>query len=102
MKTFKAVEKLSHRARAAIENAIKRHDEYKSAYFWTPGANAGARRNNEIRAEVRHPEFAIVTANSIIKVRPSYQESAKHCYYDMGVYVDGERKDIRALKRLLK
>lgn len=101
MKTYKAIERLSGKARNEINNVIELHEKYKNCYHWTPARSASARRSNESKFEQNFPEFKLLTKKGEIEVSAEYSESCRNCYYKLHVYVDGSKANIRALKNLL-
>jgi hypothetical protein len=80
-----------------LENIVKTHEKYSKAYFWTPRCNAAGRRAAEF-----DDEYEFELNGEKYEIRQRYEESCKHCYYSMTVYVDGAKKDIRAVKKALK
>ena len=79
-----------------LENIVKTHEKYNKSYFWTPKCNAAGRRAAEFDVEY---EFEI--DGKKYEVRQRYEESCNHCYYSMTIYVNGSKKDIRAIKKLI-
>lgn len=79
-----------------LENIVATHEKYNKSYFWTPRSNAAGRRAAEF-----DDEYEFETNGKKYEVRQRYEESCKHCYYSLTVYVDGSKKDIRAIKKLI-
>ena len=80
-----------------VENSIYRHDKYKSCYFWTPPTNASQRRREEF--EFNH---SFELDGVLYEIEQCLELSCRNYYYSFSVYVNGQKKDIRALKRLTK
>jgi hypothetical protein len=102
MKKFVVTSRVSSSAKAAISNAIEQHDRYKKSYFWSPGGNASSRRRNESSFSRNHPAFSLIDGETTIEVLPYYSESCKNCFYSMTVRVNGQAKDVRAIKKYIK
>jgi len=83
---------------AAINDVLRRHDHYRNAYFWTPRGNAAARRREEAQNSVR---FEFRANGHRYLVDQDVTVSCANVYYRLGVYVDGAKKTVRALKSLV-
>lgn len=79
-----------------LEDIIATHDKYKKAFFWNPHPNAASRRNAEFDYK-----YIFEKEGKTYEIHQRYEESCKNCYYSLTVYVDGDKKDIRAVKKLL-
>lgn len=101
MKTYNITNRMSKEARKAIENAIATNEKYSNSYFFSPSSSAAGRRSNENKFLEQNPDFCLVKGKNIIKVAFTYDESCKNVYYTLTVIVNDEKKDIRALKKLL-
>jgi len=82
-----------------IENILAIHDKYKSCYFWTSNGNAASRRRQEER-DSNQLEFTF--QDDEYKIDQSISISCRNVYYSLGVWRNGQKKDVRALKGLLK
>lgn len=102
MKTYNVTNRVSAQARAEIERIIETHNRYKGAYFFTPACNASRRRYNEERFFENNPDVSFLRGNTLISVSMRYEESFRNVYYTLYVIVDGKRKNISAIKNLLK
>ena len=102
MKTYYCGIRMSVQARRAVENAISTNGKYAKAYFWTPGCNAAMRRENEKRFFEENQDFSLKKGGDTIKVMFDYSESCKNVHYSLNITVNDEKKDIRALKNLLR
>ena len=102
MKTYNITSRVSSSAKAAINNCITQHEKYAKAYFWSSASNAGQRRRNEQRVNAAHPEFTLVQGENTIEVKPYYSESCKNCYYRLDVFVNGQKKTVAAIKKIIK
>mgnify|MGYP000919456446 FL=1 len=102
MKTYNITNRMSKQARKAVENAIATNKKYSDSYFFKPGCTSGTRRGNEERFAKENPDFSLQKGEDTIDVKFSYSESCKNVYYSLTVMVNDEKKDIRALKNLLR
>lgn len=100
MKTFKATNKVSAQLKQRIQSVLDTHGKYKNAYFWSSAGNASQRRRNEEKFAESNPDFNIETKNGLVEVSFSYSESCKNIYYSLDIRLDGEKKDIRLLKKI--
>jgi hypothetical protein len=81
-----------------VKRAVEIHERMRGAYFWTPDATASGRRHCEQRNSLR---AAFRWRNRRYEIDLSTTCSCRNVYYRATIRVDGERKDIRALKALL-
>jgi len=83
-----------------LRSIIEQHEKFKNSYFWSPPCGASARRSYEKKHSRGTIEFMLqgVTYTIIQNV----DCSCKNIYYRFSVEVNGEGKDIRALKKLFK
>ena len=102
MKTYNITNRMSKQARKAVENAIATNEKYSNSYFFAPSSSAHGRRSNENKFLEQNPDFCLIKGKNIIKVAFTYDESCKNVYYTLTVMVNDEKKDIRALKNLLR
>jgi len=101
MKTYNCKTRISKQARARIARAIETHEKYKNSYFWSSNGNASSRRREENRFADNNPKFEIETKRGIISVEQDLSISCKNVYYSSYIFCDGEKKDIRILKKLI-
>lgn len=83
---------------AILAEIISTHTEMKGAWHFSPPYRASARRRYE---EDRTRAVAFVYQGMRYEVDQHCVCSAKNIYYKLTVRVDGERKDIRAIKALI-
>ena len=88
--------KLSNDDIAILSAYLSDHEKYKKSYFWSPPCTASQRRKMEF---VRYN--TIEFAGDIYELRQSISCSCKNVYYESNIEVNGEKKDIRAIKKLL-
>ena len=93
-KTYKRFK--NTKAERAVLRFLANHTEYKNSYFWTPPTNASGRRNMEFSTM-----FSFVYQGKLYQIRQQLSCSCKNVYWTSIVMVDGEKKDIRALKKLV-
>lgn len=102
MKTYNLTNRLSAQARKEIERIIETHTQYGKSYFWHPDASASGRRRKEEKFQKLNPDVAFVKGFNKIVVRMTYTESCKNCYYSCMITINGDIKDIRVIKALLR
>jgi len=83
-----------------LNDIIAQHERFKNSYFWSPPANAAGRRQYEERNS-RQP-IIFQYDGSEIEIKQSVSCSCRNIYYNFSVHVDGQKKDIRFLKQLVK
>lgn len=101
MKTYNITNRLSAQAKAELNRIIETHEKYKGAYFWSPNCSADGRRRNERKFAENNPDTAFVKGNDKIEVKMYYEESCKNVYYNLDVMVNGIKKNISYIKKLL-
>ena len=67
------------------------------AYFFHPGGSASQRRTNEARNSFH---IRAVVDGKEVEVISYWAESCRHVYFDFKVYVNGVKRDLRALRKL--
>ena len=82
-----------------LEKTAITHEKYKNAYFWNPSNYSDERRRNEKRFPGE--SYTIETELGELEVEQTYRESCRNCYYKFSVHLNGEKKDIRIIKKLL-
>jgi len=82
-----------------INSIIEQHNKFKGSYFWTPPGNAAMRRDYEDKYS-RYP-YKFKKNNSVYEITQEVSCTCKNIYYNFNVLVDGSKKDIRALKKLV-
>ena len=76
---------------------ISFRENNKGAYFFIPGCSALQRRKNE---EKNSFDVSTTWDGHVVRVVSAWTESCKNVYYDFSIYVDGIKKDLRALRKL--
>ena len=102
MSTINCKEKITEEAVKTAHAIINWHDKYKGTYFWTPAFNANGRRANETRFENNKPEAIFHTSFGVVEAIFEYSESCRNVYYSACFSLDGIKKDIRIIKKILK
>lgn len=82
-----------------IETILARHQKYKNCYFWTNTGSAASRRAQEAR-DSETLEFDFKGDHYLI--RQDVTCSYRNTYYSLHVERNGQRKDVRAVKGLLR
>jgi hypothetical protein len=97
-KPKKGEKKMKKITKSRIEQLIELHEKMGNSYFWSPPAGAASRRSYELRySDSENFTYDGYEYNISLETICS----CKHIYYTGKIYVDGNRKDIRALKNLL-
>lgn len=82
-----------------VAEDIAHHEKMRSSVFWSPAMKAAGRRYNEDRHTFEHTyEYE----GHEYKYESQYSESCRHCYYKGYFYLDGEQKNLRIFRTLLK
>lgn len=82
-----------------VENDILHHEKMNNVVFWSPDRKAADKRKNEARHNFTHTyEYK----GHEYKYESYFSESRQHCYYGGHFYLDGEEKNLRIFKKLLK
>jgi len=82
---------------AHMQAMMGNHEKYSKCYFWKPPGSAASRRNAEFTKEL---SFTVAG-----KKYNWYQElecSCKNMYWTNTIEIDGEKKNIRAIKALFR
>lgn len=77
---------------AKVQEAIQKHEEFRNSYFWQ-GNNKSNRLN-------WNNNFTFKFDGKKYEINQSCYSSRKNVYYSMAIYVNGIKKDIRALKAI--
>ena len=80
-----------------LEHILHRHLKYQNCYFWKSPSSAGERRQMEF---VTNDELKY--QGHEYKITQQLHCSCKNIYYSLLVLVDDKKKDIRAIKALVK
>lgn len=84
----------------SIEDIIEQAEICKSAWLWTPGANAATRRWNERKHS--RPEVAWTEGGHDYTARFDYRETCSHVYAS-GCYTrDGVKTTLTAIRNSLR
>jgi hypothetical protein len=81
-----------------IKAAIALNEKMQGCYYWHPDCHASGRRRNEQRNSM---DFSFRFEGRDYSVVLTTRESCKHVYFRRDIRVDGAKKDIRALKKLV-
>ena len=80
-----------------IDSILKTAEKYKSCFFWTQTGSASQRRSQEFEVD-----NSFNFNNKSIEVNQTLSISCKNFYFTNYITVNGDRKDIRAIKKLKK
>ncbi len=81
-----------------IAEILNTHENMKNCYFWSPPGNASGRRRYE---EQRENSLSFNLAGKAYDIIQECSCSCKNIYFSTNIRIDGEKKDIRSLKRLI-
>lgn len=84
---------------AKIREIIEIHNTMRSSFKWRPPGVARQRRYME---EQHSNQLEMKHKGSTYEISQETTCSAKNVYYRLGVFVDGKKKDVRALKKLVE
>ena len=76
-----------------IEKVIENHEQFRNCYFWK-GDNKSKNLNWA-------NNFKFKFNNKVYEVMQECSSSSKNVYYSCKILVDGNKKDIRALKTII-
>lgn len=93
---YKSLEELSF-IENKINEIVKTSEKYKGCYFWNVVLSASQRRDREFASEEIF-EFE----RKVYKIQQELTISCKNYYYTQIITVDDEKKNLRALKSVLK
>jgi hypothetical protein len=96
IKTVKTVRKGSQ-VYNWVTSAINTHEKYRNCYFWSTPTNASQRRKEEF-----DEGFVFILNGVKWEIDQSLYISCNNYYYTMRIYVDGQKKNITALKKLVR
>ena len=80
-----------------VTSAIKRHDKWSGCYFWKPPSTASQRRQAEF-----DEGFEFILNGVHYDIEQWLVCSCNNFYYEFSCHVNGKKKNIRALKKLVK
>jgi hypothetical protein len=89
--------KTGKKIKSYIQTILDNKKKYKDCYFWIPPCNANSRRQQEFKTE-----FSFLLNSQRYEVHQSLDLSCKNFYFATTVKVEGQNKNITALKKLMK
>jgi hypothetical protein len=101
MKVYNAERRASCQLRSTINNTLDTHERYSGCYFWINTGNAASRRREEKNFAESNPPYEVKVKQGTISVTHSLDISCKNFYYSLEILLDGEKKDVRTLKKLI-
>jgi len=101
MKTYNITKRISKQARQQLERIVRTHEKYQSCYFWKPAQLANQRRSNEDKFTANNPDVLFIMGDNQIVVSQKMNETCKNVYYRLDVYVNGVKKGITTIKKIL-
>jgi hypothetical protein len=80
-----------------LAEGMRLHEKMKNCFFWDPPLAASQRRDYEVRnsKEIEIPGYKL-------EWKISTQCSCRNIYFASEIMVDGCKKDIRAIKKIIK
>jgi len=90
--------KLSQSQRSKITQAIAQHERHEHSFFWKPFGNAAYRRATERK---NNWSVAFTHDGQTYQYDSDVTCSARNYYYRGTFTVNGEKRNVRAFRRLL-
>lgn len=81
-----------------VREIIALHGQMRHTYFWTPRGNRAYR---DTYAAERSNEVEFYHQGRRIHVNQETTCSTRNIYYSLSVYVDGVKKDVRVLRKIV-
>lgn len=79
-----------------INTFLSEKEKYSKSYFWSPWKYAYQRQNSfETDIDIK------LSSWSLLKLKSSYHESSKNCYYHSYIFLNNEKKTITILKKIV-
>ena len=97
LKEYKNINR-TKKLKSTLRLILSIHGDMQGCYFWSPPCSAHQRRSYEA-ARSNRVHFLL---NGVeYEIDQSTDCSCKNIYYSLRVMVDGKKKDVRAIKKLL-
>ena len=97
IKEYKNI-KRTKKLKSTLRLILSIHNDMKGCYFWRPPSKASCRRRYE---DERSNRVHFILNGVEYKIDQSTDCSCKNIYYSLRVMVDGKKKDVRAIRRLI-
>tara|TARA_R100000808_G_C2154455_1_gene165398 strand:- start:11 stop:328 length:318 start_codon:yes stop_codon:yes gene_type:complete len=97
MKNYKTLKR--SRVIAKLDEFVARHNKFKNCFFWSPISPASRRRQLE---EANELEFEFVLNGDRYRFSQHVRVSCKNTYYYAIIEKNGDSRDIRLAKKLIK
>jgi hypothetical protein len=81
-----------------IKQAIELNDKMSGCYFWSPPSCANSRRSYE---DYNSLEFNFKFNGKKYEIKLNTECSCKNIYFSRNIFVDGIKKNIKALKTII-
>ena len=88
--------KTGEKIKSRLSNILATHEKYKKCYFWTVNNNAAGRRQQEF-----DENFSFMVADKLYEINQSLGISCKNFYYRLDIRIDGNKKNVTCIKKLL-
>ena len=88
--------KTGSKIKRQLTEMLDNHEKYKNTYFWSPPINASGRRAMEFNESI---EF--VLNGKKYSWKQDLSCSCRNVYWKSSVHVDGNKKNIRVIKKLI-
>ena len=79
-----------------VEEFLNNHEKYSESFYWSPPKHASGRRKLEFDTKLH-----FILNDVEYELEQDLTCSCQHFYYSSSIYVNGKKKDIRAIKKLL-
>jgi hypothetical protein len=91
---MKEWKKLSKNRRTLLNELVEKHNYFKNAYFW-----GGRQKRNQLHEKT---ELNFYYKGNNYSITQTVSQSTRNTYYRLRVYVNGIKKDIRSIKKILE
>jgi len=88
--------KTGTKIKAKLSDILSTHEKYKKCYFWTVNNNAAGRRSQEF-----DENFSFMIDDQLFEINQSLNISCKNFYYRLEIRIDGNKKNVTCIKKLL-
>ena len=87
---------ITKKRKTLLVNVLHTHDVYKGSYMWNKTGNASSRRKEEFEYVL-----SFVYRGQEVVITQSLDISCRNHYFSLKVMVDGNKKDVRFLKKII-
>lgn len=100
VKRFNITNRISKQARDEFKRIVATHEIYAHSFNFFPKSTAKCRRKSEELFAKQNPNVVFILGDKILQVTMSYFETCHNVNYKLLITINGEKKDIRFLKKI--